>query len=99
MSKEIILKTVLNLFAHFGIKGVSMNQIAESLRISKKTIYVYFSNKEELLCACLDYEKENVFNMMECAEKESNNTIESISLLTLHMSRYRASYCPAFYKQ
>jgi len=98
MSREIILKTTLNLFAHFGIKGITMSQIAESLRISKKTLYVYFNSKEELLCACLDYEKENILSMMQRAEKGANNTIESISLLALHISQYKSSFCPAFYQ-
>lgn len=98
MSKEIILKTALNLFANFGIKGVSMNQIADSLQISKKTLYVYFSNKEELLCACLDLEYNNVSSTLEGIGKQANNPVKSIFLLALNFNQSRSFFCPAFYK-
>lgn len=98
MSKEIILKTALNLFANFGIKGVSMNQIADSLQISKKTLYVHFSNKEDLLCACLDLEYNNVSSMLEGIGKQTNNPVKSIFLLALNFNQSRSFFCPAFYK-
>lgn len=99
MSKEIILKTALNLFANFGIKGVSMSQIADSLRISKKTLYVYFKSKEELLCACLDVEYNNTHEMLKGIEKRAEDPIESIVMLALNFNQYRSFFCPAFYKE
>lgn len=98
MSKEIILKTALNLFANFGIKGVSMSQIADSLQISKKTLYVYFSNKEELLCACLDIEHENISYMLKNVEKQAKDPLQSIVLLAFNFNQSRSFFCPAFYK-
>ena len=54
MSKDKILRTTVKLYAHYGIKGVSMSQIAGALQISKKTLYAEFGNKEDLLSACID---------------------------------------------
>jgi AcrR family transcriptional regulator len=98
MSKQTILITSLNIFSHFGIKGVSISQIANSIRISKRTLYSYFSNKEELLSACMEYEDENISTMLEEIEKQTNNPVGLIVSLAIKMSRYRSSYCPAFYK-
>jgi len=98
MSKEIIIKNALNLFANFGIKGVSMSQIAESLRISKKTLYVYFNNKEELLCACLDIEYENISDILKNIEKQAKDPVHSIVLLAFNFNQSRSFFCPAFYK-
>ena len=43
------METAFNVFAERGIKGVSMDDIVRTLKISKKTLYDYFSNKEDLI--------------------------------------------------
>jgi AcrR family transcriptional regulator len=40
-----------DLFMQFGLKSVSMDDIASKMGISKKTIYQYFEDKEELVSA------------------------------------------------
>lgn len=40
-----------DLFMQYGLKSVSMNDIANSLGISKKTIYIYYADKDELVNA------------------------------------------------
>ncbi len=47
--KTRILQTAMKLFAERGIKGVKMNDIAQRLGISKRTLYEIFEDKEELL--------------------------------------------------
>ena len=44
-----VLFTSLELFLQFGVKSVNMDQIASSCGISKKTLYKYVKNKEDLL--------------------------------------------------
>ena len=39
------------LFKRFGIRSVTMDDIAKSLHISKKTLYLYFANKAEIVHA------------------------------------------------
>lgn len=46
--KEIIHQVSL-LFLEFGIKSMSMDDLASSLRISKKTLYKYVSDKNDLV--------------------------------------------------
>ena len=43
----------MNAFATKGIKGVTMDDIAMGLGISKRTLYEMFEDKEELLIACM----------------------------------------------
>lgn len=52
--KEIIIQEAINLYR---IKGLSltMNDIAQSLHIAKKTIYKYFDSKESLLQGVVEY--------------------------------------------
>ena len=47
--KETILKKSGEIFLKYGFKSVTMDDIANELGISKKTIYKYFSNKVELV--------------------------------------------------
>ncbi|TXK71511.1 TetR/AcrR family transcriptional regulator [Mesonia sp. HuA40] len=53
--KEKILKTATDLFLSFGFKNVTMDVIAQNLGISKKTIYTYYTNKNELVSSCTQY--------------------------------------------
>jgi AcrR family transcriptional regulator len=47
--KEKIIKKATDMFLKLGFKSVTMDDIACEMCISKKTIYKYFSNKENLI--------------------------------------------------
>ncbi|HEY4798186.1 MAG TPA: TetR/AcrR family transcriptional regulator [Bacteroidia bacterium] len=49
VTKEHILKTAEELFFRYGVKSVTMDDIASHLGMSKKTIYTCFNDKDELL--------------------------------------------------
>ncbi len=51
--QEIVQKTA-KLFHRYGIKSVSMDDVARELSISKKTLYKLFKDKEELVAKVLD---------------------------------------------
>lgn len=52
--RQRILALADELFPEYGVKSVSMDEIARRLSMSKRTLYEYFSDKEELLLACID---------------------------------------------
>ena len=43
--KDKILETSLTLFYKYGIKAITMDDIAKEMGISKKTIYRFFKEK------------------------------------------------------
>ena len=47
--KEQIIKKATDLFLKLGFKSVTMDDIASAMCISKKTIYKYFTTKEDLI--------------------------------------------------
>ena len=47
--KETIINKATSLFLTLGFKSVTMDDIANDLGISKKTIYTYFDNKTSLV--------------------------------------------------
>jgi len=69
-----ILETAMSLFKSNGVKSIRMDDIANKLSISKRTLYEIYSNKENLLLECLKYNDEqiarNVARYAETAENE-----------------------------
>ena len=62
--KEVILKKAGDIFLKLGFKSVTMDDIANELGISKKTIYKYFKNKAHLV-------DETTLHMHEAMHKEA----------------------------
>jgi len=52
---EIIVRTTSNLFQQYGVRSVSIDDVCKKLQISKKTFYIYFQQKEDLVDAVLTY--------------------------------------------
>ncbi len=50
--KEKILDKAIDLFLKLGFKSVTMDDLANEMGISKKTIYTHFENKTKLVEAC-----------------------------------------------
>lgn len=53
--KEKLLVEASSLFIRFGFKSMTMDDVSRELGISKKTLYQYFSDKNELVNQCVDY--------------------------------------------
>lgn len=50
--KEIILDKATEMFLNLGFKSVTMDDLANEVGISKKTIYTHFENKTKLVQEC-----------------------------------------------
>ena len=73
MSEDVrnnIIKTAGEMFFRLGIRSVSIDDICHELGISKKTFYVYFASKDELIEQLLSA---NVSRM----EQKMRTTMES----------------------
>ena len=55
MTKERITEKANELFMRYGVRSVSMDDIAAQLGMSKKTLYQYYTDKEELVDAVLSH--------------------------------------------
>lgn len=64
--KEEIILSTLDLASHYGLKSLSMSQIAESVGIKKPSLYNHFDSKESLIKEMYNYirekSKENLSN-------------------------------------
>lgn len=74
---EDYIKEISELFLVYGPRGCSMDDIAKNLRISKKTLYEHFKNKDELVQKSLIHIQGNLRKYFE--KNTSNyNPIEKI---------------------
>ena len=48
-AKSRIVKGAEQLFYRYGIKSITMDEVARHLAVSKKTLYQFFENKDELV--------------------------------------------------
>lgn len=54
-TKEEIIRTTQELITRNGIRAVRVDEIAQTLGISKRTLYEMFADKDDLVNACLDF--------------------------------------------
>jgi AcrR family transcriptional regulator len=65
-NKERILEKATQLFMIYGIRSITMDEIAAQLGISKKTIYQFFTDKDAMVEAVVNEEMKQ--NEQECRE-------------------------------
>lgn len=76
--KDRILETALVKFRRFGIRRVTMDEIARELRISKKTLYRHYPDKGALVRACIDRVQEAVIPAVAAAIDGEGPAIDRI---------------------
>ena len=81
--KEKILSESIDLFMNYGVRSVTMDEIAKHLGISKKTIYQHFKDKEEIIIqsTALYFEREHA--VMDEIENGAENAVEHLYKLTI----------------
>lgn len=72
-------------FRKHGLKEVTMDDIAQGLHMSKRTLYQIFIDKQELMLACIDHFDTLAENYAQQVEQTSPNVLEFI----LQMLEYR----------
>lgn len=90
ITKELIIETATKSFVENGVKSVTIDKIVKELHTSKRTIYNHFSDKIELLRACLNQYHANVKLENEEIIESSENVIEAMA--HLHHKIVQRSY-------
>jgi AcrR family transcriptional regulator len=80
-----ILDGTEQLFFRFGIKGITMDDIARNLGISKKTIYQFFEDKNALVQSLIGTHLQRNEKRMCALPEQSENAIHEIILTMEHM--------------
>lgn len=71
-----IVEKAMDLFTRHGIREITMDDIATSLGISKRTLYEVFTDKETLLRACIDKSQQDRDIFVKGVLATSGNVLE-----------------------
>ena len=93
-AKEILLGTT-ELFMKYGIKSVSMDDIARHFSMSKKTLYQHFDDKDKLVCECIQISLEKDMCAMQKINAESDDLISEMVAIGEYMKKELYSINPS----
>jgi AraC-like DNA-binding protein len=78
-SKKIeIIERSSQIFMRYGIKSITMDDVARELGVSKKTLYKYFQDKNELVMTILSAKIELDKQYCNCAHSDAENAIDEL---------------------
>ena len=102
--KENIIHQSLILFLKKGVKQVNMDEVASNLCISKKTLYIHFDNKQDLIHHCFQRHNQMFEEMINNSFSQPHNAIdelfaidESVSLMMKKTNPYLLGELKRYY--
>lgn len=98
-ARERILTKAHELFNRFGIRSVTMDDIALKTGMSKKTIYQSFANKDELVEAVLKGHLERNFKLCEFNKQQAENAVHEVILNIDTMQELMAEMNPNIFNE
>ena len=85
MNKETrirILEGAYELFFSYGLKSITMDDIARHLGVSKKTLYLFFKDKNEIVMAFMtDNLEKNKQNLLKISDNAADSVQEVIGIM------------------
>lgn len=97
MLKNKIIEIVANDLAKYGIKECRMNSVASAYHISKKTLYEYFGNKQNMIRECIIFSINRRMERLIKEEQASTSPLSAILRVNRLSLQQSLQFCPAFY--
>ena len=83
VTKEEIIHATQELIARNGIRAGRVDEIAQTLGISKRTLYEMFTDKNDLVSACLDaMSHQQRERIVACRKRRGGNPLQKVLRLT-----------------
>ena len=112
--KQQIIKTAGEMFFRIGIRSVSIDDICRELGMSKKTFYVYFAGKDELVAQLLQsniecialklrellelHDFRKLVNTLLLRQQAENNDVRRVPQLVYDLKKYYPKQFAEFQK-
>ena len=96
--KEQILQAASAYFTQYGTKGASMDDIARSIGISKKTIYEYFKDKETLFVESVRFDLQRYRKQLVDIGAEGEDVLDIMIRSSMYAFKTTFRYCPLYFK-
>jgi AcrR family transcriptional regulator len=97
MGFKDILEKILSMFTRYGIRSITMDDIARELGISKKTLYHGFEDKNDLINRVIDYDIIMDRKFMEELNRTEVDAIQELFYVNERIHQDRSNYSPTFY--
>lgn len=85
--KNKIIEQAEQLFQQYGFRSVTMDDIAKSLGLSKKTLYQYFEDKDDIVVKATQYHLDRDFREFQEMALNATNAMEEIVSISVCMRR------------
>jgi AcrR family transcriptional regulator len=89
-----IIKTAAELYKKFGLKSVTMDDVARECMISKKTLYKYVNDKIDLLKQAFKFEFSIQSNLFESITEKGLNAVEEVFEIHKHLIKMLKTHNP-----
>jgi AcrR family transcriptional regulator len=86
-TRDKILQGALELFLKYGIRSVSMDDIARHLSISKKTIYQYFVDKDDIVTQATTNHMVHTKTDFDNLTRVSKNALDELMRIQMFMRK------------
>lgn len=93
--KEELIENISELFLKYGLRSTSMDDICTHLKISKKTLYQFFTNKDDVVEQVMIYRSTNRKVLDNLEKLRRQNSIEAIIQIKKHIISDLSSRLPA----
>ncbi len=94
-TRDRILKAAQELFFSYGIRSITMDDIARHLSISKKTIYHFFEDKDQIVLTLTQWDLKENAGMIKRIASESKDAIDEIlqamECMTVQLTKFHPS--------
>jgi AcrR family transcriptional regulator len=85
--REKIIEGAEELFMKYGFRSITMDDIAKHLSISKKTIYQFFKDKDDLICSVTEVHIQQEQKEIEEVNMQAKDSIEELYMITQCMRK------------
>ncbi|MBP8040878.1 MAG: TetR/AcrR family transcriptional regulator [Bacteroidales bacterium] len=92
-----ILQQVSDLYQKYGIKSVSMDDVARELGISKKTLYEYFKDKEDLVGKVLESQMSQIRAVFEIEKDDEHNAVDHLLEIDRIITAFLKNFSPTIH--
>ena len=92
MRKSSIIDAAEKVFFQKGFEAATMDDVAEKAELSKGTLYLYFSSKEDLYMAITHRSFEIMIDLFQKAVNEQDQGIEQVYAIGLAYKEFSQKY-------
>jgi AcrR family transcriptional regulator len=82
-TKDKILKGAEGLFMKYGVRSITMDDVARHLSVSKKTLYQHFADKDDIVSQVCHQHMQDTLKQFDEIRDRAENAVEELASLSI----------------